>query len=154
MTFRSFLVLDLPHLNPEIIQRLSTPKLRDHMCQTTPCQNWCCTINCGRGIYMKSWDNCGFFCFFTEKTVFIKKLNGITTFHKSQRARNFSLASRHNRAKFDVHLKSGFFLLKCRGKGYMQSQAKCEFFGRFTEKTVFMTKINDITIFCTSQKWE
>ena len=36
-----------PDLDPEMIQKLQTPHLHDHMYQSTPCQIWCCSKLCG-----------------------------------------------------------------------------------------------------------
>ena len=48
-----------PDLSPEMIQKFSTPKLHDRMCQTPLCQTCCCSIKCGRRRYIQSRVKCG-----------------------------------------------------------------------------------------------
>ena len=67
-------------LSTQIIQKSSTTKLQDHMCQTPPCRVWCSSIKCVRKRYMQSCTRCGFLGFLTEKTVFMAKVNDTTTF--------------------------------------------------------------------------
>lgn len=47
------------NLTPEMIQKFSTPKLHDRMCQTPLCQTCCCSIKCGRRRYIQSRFKCG-----------------------------------------------------------------------------------------------
>ena len=100
----------------EVIQKLSTPQLHNHMWQASRCHICYCFIDYGR-----RWLG-----IFHSKTVF-------------SRAEKFSLVSRHNWAKFGIHPKNGsevkasnpnecslfYYIREDESKAFTPPQRKC-----------------------------